>query len=326
MSHTKNKYHTDLIFSNILFGMNYSYMISLVQHYIKFQDLFFLQIAASAIFFIPFTVFSKKYRMDRSDITRILIVTLLVIYGWMYMMLWGARYTNPIDASLIATLGPVFTLLAYVIMDKKKFDLLRLIGLLLSGAGAVMLLWGKGHVLLEGTEAFGNGLIFVSVISVAINTVIIKPVLEKHGTMVVMGWYYIIGVLITAPFFMKGVLDINFKAMPTQGLLELSYILILGTILPTYLLYKGTEKLTSVHTALYRYIQPLIATALALWRGQETLTKNSLIAAGLIFLGVIFVVVAYNTLLGQFKRITGIKSDPSTPDSTASESTPAPKT
>ena len=37
------------------------------------------------------------------------------------------------------------------------------------------------------------------------------------------------------------------------------YILILGTVLPMYLLYRGTEKLTSVHTALYRYIQPVIA-------------------------------------------------------------------
>ena len=35
-----------------------------------------------------------------------------------------------------------------------------------------------------------------------------------------------------------------------------------------YLLYRGTEKLTSVHTALYRYIQPVIAGILAITRGQ----------------------------------------------------------
>lgn len=49
---------------------------------------------------------------------------------------------------------------------------------------------------------------------------------------------------------------------------ELGYILILGTVLPMYLLYRGTEKLTSVHTALYRYIQPVIAGILAITRGQ----------------------------------------------------------
>ena len=54
-----------------------------------------------------------------------------------------------------------------------------------------------------GSRGLGNALELVAVVAIAVNTVIIKPQLQRYGTLVVMGWYYIIGLLITAPFFWK---------------------------------------------------------------------------------------------------------------------------
>lgn len=303
MEPLKNRYHVDLVFSNLFFGINFSYYVSLIKHYVFFQDLFFLQVAASALFFIPFALFSPRYRrvkLTRSDLWRILLVTLLVIYGNMYMVLWGAKDTNPIDASTIATLGPAFTLIAAALLVRRKVSWVQLIGVLLSVAGAAILIFDKGILITRGSEAFGNVLVLVSVISVAINTVIIKPVLVKLGTLTVMGWYYIIGLIITAPFFAKSALSNYYLALPPNALLEIAYILILGTILPSYLLYRGTEKLTPVHTALYRYIQPVIATILAIARGQERLDRSNIVSAILIFTGIILVVAAYESV---FRRI-----------------------
>ena len=103
-------------------------------------------------------------------------------------------------------------------------------------------------VLTHGSRAYGNALVLVAVVAIAINTVIIKPQLERLGTLVVMGWYYIVGLAVTAPFFWKYIDHTQFLRLPLQAQAELAYILILGTVLPMYLLYRGTEKLTSVHT------------------------------------------------------------------------------
>ena len=130
-------------------------------------------------------------------------------------------------------------------------------------------------------------------VAIAVNTVIIKPQLEKLGTLVVMGWYYIIGLAITAPFFWKYIDHVPFLRLPLFAQAELGYILILGTVLPMYLLYRGTEKLTSVHTALYRYIQPVIAGILAITRGQAHFDAANITASVFIFAGVILVVVGY---------------------------------
>lgn len=316
----KSHYHLDLIFSNLLYGINFSYFVSLVKHWVDFEDLFFLQIFVSAIFFIPFALFSRRYRLSWRDFATIFLVALLVIYGGMYMLLWGAKYTNPIDASTIATLGPAFTLIAAsFIAQKKFFSWARFLGVMLCLVGAAMLLLDRGNVLIHGSEAYGNLLVLVSVICVAINTVIIKPVLEKLGTLVVMGWYYIIGFVITAPFFMENALHTDYFTIPFTAQLEILYVLILGTILPSYLLYKGTEKLTSVHTALYRYIQPVIATVLALWRGQETLDRTNIIAAALMFAGIVLVVTAYKGVVRKLRKILGDPAqNPSAPPPTSS--------
>ena len=269
------RYNFDLIFANLLFGANFSFYVSLTRNYLDFQQIFMLQVLAASIFFIPFALFSKQsYRIPLRDFGNILIVTVLIVYGWMFMLLWGASYTSPIDASTISTLGPVFTILT-------------------------------GHFLLREkniTWARRIGVVLVAVVAIAVNTVIIKPQLQRYGTLVVMGWYYIIGLLITAPFFWKYIADTDFLRLPLSGQAELAYVLVLGTVLPMYLLYRGTEKLTFIHTALYRYIQPVVATVLALVRHQEQIDRTNIIAGVLIFASIILVIREAN-LRGFFSSV-----------------------
>ena len=253
-----------------------------------------LQVLSAAVFFIPFAIFSRySYCITWRDAGNILIVTLLIVYGWMYMLLWGSSYTTPIDASVIATLGPAFTLIMDHLMHPRKYIRARVVGVVCALAGAGILILGDGFSLTHGSRAQGNLFVLAAVVAIAVNTVIIKPQLEKLGTLVVMGWYYIIGLAITAPFFWKYIDHVPFLRLPLHAQAELGYILILGTVLPMYLLYRGTEKLTSVHTALYRYIQPVIAGILAITRGQAHFDAANITASVFIFAGVILVVAGY---------------------------------
>ena len=74
------------------------------------------------------------------------------------------------------------------------------------------------------------------------------------------------------------------------GVLELGYILLFGSWLPIYLLYIGSEHLTPTHTALYRYIQPVIATTMAVIRGQTIIDRTNIVGAVLIFVGMLCVI------------------------------------
>lgn len=292
----KRRYNLDLVFANVLFGANFSFYVSLTRNYLDFQQIFMLQVLTAALFFIPFALFSRQsYRIAWRDLGNILLVTLLIVYGWMYLLLWGSSYTSPIDASTISTLGPAFTLITDHIMHPRRYIPARVAGVVCALVGAAILLFDKGFALTHGSRAYGNALVLVAVVAIAVNTVLIKPQLQRLGTLVVMGWYYIIGLAVTAPFFWKYIDRTPFLRLPFQAQAELGYILILGTVLPMYLLYRGTEKLTSVHTALYRYIQPFIAGVLAVIRRQATFDAANILAMVFIFAGIVLVVIGYQS-------------------------------
>lgn len=288
----KVKYNMALVASNILFGANFSFYVSLTEYYLSFQQIFMLQVAVAALFFIPFALFSRRsYRITVEDFGTIFIVALLVIYGWMYMLLWGASKTSPIDASTIATLGPVFTLIVAHIVAPQRVSKVKALGAIVAMSGALVLLMDRGKNLLgTADEAFGNALVLCAVVAIAANTVLIRSQLRKYGELTIMGWYYIIGFVMAAPFFWSEIAGINPLRLPLIPLLELLYVIFLGTVLPMWLLYVGSSHLTALHTALYRYLQPVVAAGLSLLRGQNIIDRTNIIGAALIFTGVVFVV------------------------------------
>lgn len=281
--------------ANMLFGANFSFYVSLIRNYLDFQQLFMLQVLAGALFFIPGALFSPRtYRISLSDLVKIFLVSLLVIFGWMYFLLWGSSYTNPIDGATIATLGPAITLLIdRLLHHNEPFNRSRIIGIIAISLGAWLLIFDRGFILTHGSRGWGNLLILCAVIAIGANTVIIKPQLKKLGTKVVMGWYYFIGLLISAPFFWHYIDHTEFWRLPPFALFELGYLLLFGTVWPMHLLYRGAEHLTAVHTALYRYIQPLIAGILAIWRHQAQFDSTNLTALVLIFIGILLTVIGY---------------------------------
>lgn len=106
--------------------------------------------------------------------------------------------------------------------------------------GAAVLLFSHGFVLTHGSRATATRWCWWPWWR-SPSTVIIKPQLERLGTLVVMGWYYIIGLAVTAPFFWKPPYSVPETALQAQA--ELAYILILARSCPWP--YRGTEKLTS---------------------------------------------------------------------------------
>lgn len=288
----KVKYNMALVIANILFGANFSFYVSLTEYYLNFQQIFMLQVTVAAAFFIPFAIFSKRsYKITVEDFGSIFIVAILVIYGWMYMLLWGASETSPIDASTIATLGPVFTLIVAHIVQPQRLSKVKTAGAVVAMCGAIVLLADRNnHAISSTNEAFGNALVLCAVVAIAANTVLINRQLKRYGELTIMGWYYIIGFVMVAPFFWSEIEGFNPLDLPLLPMLELFYVIFLGTVLPMWLLYVGSSHLTAVHTALYRYIQPVIAAVLTLLRGQNIIDRANIIGAVMIFSGVIFVV------------------------------------
>lgn len=288
------RYHIALAVSNILFGVSFSAYVSLLQGVMLPTQLFALQLLFSLLVFAPLAVaYRGFFRLSLDDFGSIFIVALLVVFGWWYLLMKGASYTNPVDASTIVTIGPIFTLITSIVVQSRKPRWGERLGIMVALLGVCVVLVDRGRMLIgEVGEAYGNALVLCAVVAIAVNTVLITPVLRRHGTLVVMGWYYLIGALLSLPILVSELPTIEISNLSHSDLLEVGYILILGSALPLYLLYKSSEHLTAIHNAVYRYIQPIVATVVAVLRGQTIIDRTNIVGAVLIFVGMLCVILA----------------------------------
>ena len=277
-------YNRDLVVANILFGANFSFYVSLTDGGMDFRLIFLCQILVGVVVFVPAAAVTRAfYRLTLRDAAVMALVTLLIVYGWLYMLLWGASLTSPIDASTIATLGPAFTLVTAIILRHRR--------------GGAVLIFNRGEGLVRGSEGYGNLIVLGAVIAAAVNTVLIKPQLTRLGVRQVLGWCYLMAAAAVTPLIIRYASADTVRMLSHAALTlrtEILYLLIFGTVLPIYLLYRGAAGLTSVHTALYRYIQPIVATVLALVRRQEHVDRANTVAAGLIVAAVIFTMIGFS--------------------------------
>ncbi len=286
------RYHTALVASNVLFGVSFSVYVSLLHGVVQLSQLFVVQLLFSALVVTLPTMFRRRfYRLTLNDFGSIFIVALLVVFGWWYLLMKGASYTNPIDASTITTIGPIFTLITSIIAHSRRANHGEKIGISVALLGVLVILVNRGRLLVgEGGEGYGNALVLCAVIAVAVNTVLITPVLRRHGAVVVMGWYYLIGILLALPMIVQELPAVLMSDFSHLQLAEMGYILLFGSALPMYLLYASSEHLSAIHNAVYRYIQPVIATIVATLRGQAIIDRTNIVGAVLIFLGMLVVI------------------------------------
>ncbi len=287
------RYHIELILSNLLFGVSFSVYFSLLHGVVAPSQLFVIQLLFSFLIFTPAAIAHRNFlRLTLNDFGSIFIIALLVVFGWWYLLLNGVSHTNPIDASTISTIGPIFTLLTSIIAQSRKATRGERIGMIVALSGIAVLLIDRGRILVtDGVEGYGNALILCAVVAIATNTVLASPILRRQGTIVVMGWYYLIGAIVALPLIIKELPAICRLDFTGSELLEIGYILIFGSTLPFYLLYAGSEHLTATHNAIYRYIQPIVATVLATLRGQAIIDRTNIVGAVLIFVGMLCVML-----------------------------------
>ncbi len=290
MQASNSKYHLELIAANLLYGANLVVYNILVQQHMHFAQLFILQVAFAAAVFIPLLIFNRRFALGFKDIMRLVINSALIVYGAMYFTVWGMSLTSATDGALIALLGPVFT----VLLQRKIHQNIRI-----NYYSAALIMAAIFFYAMEFTQGRwqGNLLVLLSVMCVSLNTVLIKPMLIQHGTIKIMAWCYSLGFVITAPVFLPSVIHFDFGVLNNSAWVDLAYILLIGTLVPSYMLYKGTEMLAPVQTALYRCLRPLAAIALTLYRGHQVLSWEIVTISVVVCLALFFIVLCYRKYL-----------------------------
>ena len=245
----------------------------------------FRMIGAALLFFAMASAAGIP-RIAPRDLAKMAGVGLLGMFANQVLFLMGLARTTAVNASVLLTTIPVFTLLIATLLRHESLDRHRALGMAIAFIGVASLL--RGFRL--GSETLsGDLLVIANAAAFASFLVLSKPLVQKYGSTIVVGVAFATATVAAAPFGAPALIG----ALPELSLRAyglMAFILIVPTMM-TYLLNAwALRRAPSSTVAVYIYLQPVIGTILAVTILHETLAPQALLSALGIFAGVYLVV------------------------------------
>ena len=245
----------------------------------------FRVLGATLVLFLVNVAAGGGWIRDRRDLFRLAVLGMLGIAANQTLFLYGLRHTTAINATILVTTVPVFTVLGSVLSGREPPSRLKFAGIALAAFGAVYLI-GPDRISLAPDVALGNALIVLGMVCYATYFLYSRSVVGRYGPITVSFYVMLFASFGVLPFGWNAMQDMRLSAISGSVWLWVGYIVILPTIVTYLLNIWALERVSSNVVAVYIYLQPLFAAAVAplVLRGEQITARAA--AAGLaIFAG-----------------------------------------
>lgn len=285
----KMKGHLIALTTNILFGFNIPISKSLLASVGPFGWSFSRAFFACCCFWITSLFLPRERLAQKSDLGLLLVCALFGMVFNQVSFIVGLTLTSPIDASIISTAVPVMVMIIAAIVLKEPITPTKITGVLVGAAGALLLILSGSSNLVGSNSLHGDLLCMLSGLSYAIYLVISKPLVQRYSSVTIMKWTFLFSTIFLFPTGIGELKDINYMDIDTQLWLQIAYALLLGTFIPYLLIPMSLKRLRPTTMSMYNYVQPMVASVVAIIALQDTFTWIKCGAAVLVFTGVYIV-------------------------------------
>lgn len=292
--------HMAILTANVMFALNYSYSKSIIPDWMLPEGICIARIATAALMFVLLAVTMVKERIEHADIWRLVLASVFGIGGNQYIFLQGLNLTSPVDSAIIATTGPVIVLVLSALLGRDKITFLKSVGIGVGACGALLVIlyggisnFGTGHLT-------GNLLVFASAFSYACYLIVVKDLMAKYSPITIMSWIFGVSALFMTPLLWDDLANgTNWSEIPPHIWGAIIFVIVGATWIAYICVASSLKILKPTTVSIYSYSQPVIASYVAILRGQDSFDWVKLAAAGLVFVGVFLVTQSY--------RLTGHK-------------------
>jgi drug/metabolite transporter (DMT)-like permease len=253
-----------------------------------------IRVVSAAILLDLIRRIGARERIRGADRPRLFLYGLLGVSFNQMLFIFGLYLTTAINTTILTATIPVLTLAAAVLLGRERMTARASAGLLLAGAGALALLSAQQFD--WTSDSFrGDLLLLLNGTSYSLYLVLSRPVLAHYRV-----------VTFTATVFRYGAVLIVLAALPSLAAFHpgrvpavawacLSGVILFCTVLPYLLNSWALARTHASHVAFYVFLQPLIATVLAMLVLGERLTPKTAVA-GLFILAGLGVAIARGRL------------------------------
>jgi drug/metabolite transporter (DMT)-like permease len=285
----KYKAHIALIIANVFFGINFPIAKGLMPKYLHPIEIIVLRASITALLFWIISLLFVKEKTEKKDFFILALCGLFGVSINQLLFFEGLNLSTTIDASIIMAIIPVMVLIISIFLIKEKLTIAKSIGIILGAAGAIItIVYGKK--LSTGSDQItGNLFLFINALSYSIYFVMVKPLMEKYNSFTVMKWTFLFGFIFIIPFSTRAFTNVNWDAFSGYTWSALVYVIVATTFLAYLLIAYSMKFVNSSVASFYIYLQPVVASILAMVMYDEKLTAMKIASTLMIFTGVYLV-------------------------------------
>lgn len=282
------KAHLALLIVNVIYAVSYGFSKDVLGTYIPPFAFILIRVIGATLLFWSILIFTKKEKILKKDFFTLILCGFFGVAANQLMFFEGLKNTSSINASVIMVATPLIVLFLSRLILKEKIKIQKAVGILIGMFGALSLI-------LAGTKttnisSYGDLLILLNASSYGIYLVIVKPLMKKYNPLTVIRWTFTFGLIFVIPFGLFQWNEIVWT-FPIDIIWKILFIIFAMTFLTYLLTVYGLGKVSPTVVSAYIYIQPILATMIALYQQKEILTITTIIYGTLIFIGVFLVSV-----------------------------------
>ena len=237
------------------------------------------------------SLFMPEEKVDRKDYIKIFAASMLGFLTCQVTFLVGIPHITPMDCSVLTAMAPIYTMAVAAIAIKEPITFKKSLGVAISFAGIIYLIVSR--VATPGGTAestpFGIFMIVLNSLSFSMYLGIFKPLIAKYSAVTFMKWIFLFSAIVATPLSLRGLINVDWAGIPSKQYAELAYLIVCATFVTYFLIPLAQKRIRPTLISMYSYVQPIIAIAVSIAIGMDTLTWQKSLATILVFAGLIIV-------------------------------------
>jgi len=286
--------HLAVIGANVIYGINYVVAKGIMPDYLQPRMIILLRVVVATLIFWLAAAFFPKEKISLKDYFLLAVCALFGVAVNQIFFFEGLNLTTPINASIIMVGTPILVLVFSHFLLKDKITTRKMAGIVLGFTGAVFLILSHGQLSFASGTFTGNILILINASSYGLFLVLVKPLMSKYHPLTVMKWVFTFGLFFVVPVSASFIPTTDFTAIPFNIWVSVAYVILFSTILAYFLNNYSLIRISPTANSSYIYLQPFLASLVAILAGKDILTWREVVASTLIFAGVYFVISKSN--------------------------------
>lgn len=262
--------HLALFLVSLFYAILFSWAGQIMPTYMSADALTLLRIGFA---FILFQIFSRLIAIEKIDWKKhgkeFAICGLLGTSGNMYLFFLGLEITSPINASVLMLFTPLFVGIFDHIRLHQRPHLGFVTGLILAFIGCLYLVGTKSSI--QYSTWKGDILVAINAIFYALYLTRVKKLTSVYKPITINRGTFTFGLLYLIPIGLTDLINTNWQNIPVSIGYKILYLLVFTSFLVYLLNAYAVKKAGPSLAGIYIYLQPVLATIIAVLFKTDTI-------------------------------------------------------